>query len=275
MARAAVLYIAMGRYTVFWDIFYKSAEKYLLKNHEKKYFIFTDNPECIRGKNIKVIKREPEAWPFSTMKRFHMFEEISDELAGFDNVFFFNANMKIIRDIGEEIIPGPNNNFLMAGLHPAFYNKNPDSFTYDRNPESTAYIPFGKGEKYYQGCLNGGSAEAFLMMARSLRQAVDTDHSKGIIALWHDESHLNKYLLDKSPLAMTPEYLYPEGWNIKGFSKCIRIMQLDKENPRYGGVKWLRGQSEKKLSSFGAFMSAPLRAMKNIVKGRKWWKGIS
>ena len=44
MTKVAALYIATGRYTVFWPEFYESAEKYLLKDCEVHYFVFTDDP---------------------------------------------------------------------------------------------------------------------------------------------------------------------------------------------------------------------------------------
>lgn len=55
MTKVAALYIATGRYTVFWPEFYESAEKYLLKDCEVHYFVFTDaatlpgttTPACI------------------------------------------------------------------------------------------------------------------------------------------------------------------------------------------------------------------------------------
>ena len=37
MTKVAALYIATGRYTVFWPEFYESAEKYLLKDCEVHY----------------------------------------------------------------------------------------------------------------------------------------------------------------------------------------------------------------------------------------------
>ena len=36
MTKVAVLYIATGKYTVFWTEFYESAEKYLLKDWEDR-----------------------------------------------------------------------------------------------------------------------------------------------------------------------------------------------------------------------------------------------
>lgn len=42
MTKVAALYIATGKYTVFWPEFYESAEQYLLRDCEVHYFVFTD-----------------------------------------------------------------------------------------------------------------------------------------------------------------------------------------------------------------------------------------
>ena len=49
----AILYIATGRYTVFWDYFYQSAEKYLLPVCNKHYILFTDSDALIDSINSK------------------------------------------------------------------------------------------------------------------------------------------------------------------------------------------------------------------------------
>ena len=40
--KAAILYIATGKYTVFWKEFYESFEKNFLPQTKKTYFLFTD-----------------------------------------------------------------------------------------------------------------------------------------------------------------------------------------------------------------------------------------
>ena len=63
MTKVAALYIATGRYTVFWPEFYESAEKYLLKDCVVHYFVFTDgccttsrcSPFSARGKSISLV----------------------------------------------------------------------------------------------------------------------------------------------------------------------------------------------------------------------------
>ncbi len=76
METIGILYIATGRYTLFWNDFYSSARKFLFPNVSKKFFVFTDmtdlgeeenNPDIIR---IKIPHRE---WPYNTLLRFEMF----------------------------------------------------------------------------------------------------------------------------------------------------------------------------------------------------------
>ena len=46
MTKVAALYIATGRYTVFWPEFYESAEKYLLKDCEVHYLSLPTPRPC-------------------------------------------------------------------------------------------------------------------------------------------------------------------------------------------------------------------------------------
>jgi hypothetical protein len=61
------------------------------------------------------------------------------------------------------------------------------------------------------------------------------DEKKGIIALWHDESHLNRYILDKKYKLVSPSYCYPENSGIP-FEEIVRI----RDKNLYGGHNYLR-----------------------------------
>lgn len=67
------------------------------------------------------------------------------------------------------------------------------------------------------GGLNGGTAPAFLALCHTLARRTDDDLADGVIALWHDESQLNRYVAELDPAEyrlLTPAYWYPEGWHI-------------------------------------------------------------
>ena len=84
--------------------------------------------------------------------------------------------------------------------------------SYDRNPKSLAYVaPGDEGENYYAGGFNGGSTKEFLKMAEVISDRVTKDLENGVVALWHDESHMNRYLIDNPPtLSLTPSYCFAE-----------------------------------------------------------------
>lgn len=67
------------------------------------------------------------------------------------------------------------------------------SFTYDHNPRCKAYIPMGLGRDYVCGGINGGDRDAYLKFCHTLQKRIRQDKDRGIIALWHDESHINWY----------------------------------------------------------------------------------
>jgi hypothetical protein len=126
-----------------------------------------------------------------------------------------NANMEVVSLISKDILPIKEESGLVATHHPGFYRKHPNLFTYERNCKSNFYIPFGSGESYVQGCFNGGRSKEFLKMCREIKGRMDADLINEIIPVWHDESALNWYLLDKNPKILHPVYAWPEFVNLK------------------------------------------------------------
>ena len=182
MKKVAALYMCTGQYLKLWPEFLASAEKYLLKQCEVHYFVFTD-ADHLEGEesNSRVhrIFQKPQPWPYTTLKR------------------FFNANCEFKAPITEEMfLPRPEKHEKMVFvLHPCFYTWYNYEFTYDRNPRSKAFIPMGVGRDYVTGAVNGGETEAYLKFCHLLDKRINQDLAKGVIALWHDESHINWYAL--------------------------------------------------------------------------------
>jgi len=239
MYKIAILYICTGKYNVFWHGFYDSAEKYLFTDHQKTYFVFTDtdskNEIFSTCNNTIVIFQEKLGWPFDTLMRFKMFYSQSDQLADYDYIYFFNANMRLIDFVGQDLLPDNGSKDLVGVLHPGYYLDSKLFYPYDRNRNSLAYIPFHKGKYYFMGGLNGGSAKEYLEMVKILKENIDFDLKNNIIAKWHDESHLNKYFLNKKISVKGPEYGFPEGSRINVNPKIIIL-----NKKKWGGHTYLR-----------------------------------
>ena len=129
--------------------------------------------------------------------------------------------------VGDEVLGD-----LVATMHPyqSFYPK--EQRTYDRNSKSLAFVPFGEeGEYYYAGGFNGGLTENFLEMSEVIANRVTKDLENDVIALWHDESHMNRYLIDNPPtLSLTPSYCFAEEFYNTDYPYEPKIIALKKNH---------------------------------------------
>ncbi len=233
--KIAVLYICTGRYEKFWADFYTSAEKFLLPSCQKHYFVFTDAKSILDEESpfVNKIYQENLPWPYPTLYRFKFFNKISSSLESFDFIYFFNANIKICKTIHEDDILPTIDEDLVVTQHPGYWNKPVTAFTYETNPASKAFVPVGTGSVYVAGGLNGGSADKYLKFIKTAAQWIEEDENNKIMAIWHDESHLNKYILDKKVKILHPGYLYPEDSNLP-FEKIIHLSNKKKTLKGYG-----------------------------------------
>lgn len=243
--KIAILYICTGIYNQFWEGFYNSSEQLFLNGVEKHYFVFTDDMKLSDAENVHLNYKKFEGFPKDSLFRFEMFIRVKEQLKKFDYVFFFNANMLFVAPVGEELLPKDHE--VMAVVHPGFYNKPAILYPYERNKQSTAYIPRGRdGYKYYMGSLNGGTAEGFLRLVEDCAQKTRDDWERGIVAVVHDESHLNRYMSENGCDALSPAYAYPEGWKLP-FEPKIMIRDKEKINPYFtkGRDHSLKGKVKK------------------------------
>ena len=220
-----ILYICTGKYGVFWKDFYLTGEKYLFPNLPKKYFVFSDMSEIYGAEshsNIVSIPVEHREWPYNTLLRFEMFDQHKALFESCDYLLFYNANSFFTAEIRpEEILPAAEEDYLAALCWKDVICMKTDDYTYDRNPHSTAYIPFGQGKEYYRGGFIGGRTPEFLQLIKTCRDWTDIDLKNKIMPLWHDESILNKYLLDKPVKMLTSAYGKAEEWRNPKHAKMI------------------------------------------------------
>ena len=234
----AILYVCTGKYEVFWKEFYVSFENFFLNGYRKEYFVFTDADHLYdedHNVHIHKIMQENLGWPGNTLMRYDMFGKHSDELRQFDYIFFINANAECVRNISAEDIL-PDRDEIVVVQHPGTINTPQYMLPYERNHKSSAYVPYEKGKIYVAGGINGGTRKAFLEMVDILRKRTQQDLDQDIIAIWHDESQINKYVSDLTEYRLlSPAYCYPEGWNIP-YEPAILI----REKSRYFNVNKIK-----------------------------------
>jgi hypothetical protein len=253
--KIGIIFIATGKYYIFAKDLIESFENLFLPDHEKEYFIFTDNDNPdVQGDNIHYIIKEKEEWPFDSLHRFKNIYENKNLFSDIDFIYFLNANMKALQLINDEILP-PEGCDFSAVIHPGYFMESKYVFPYERNPNSLAYVPYGDGERYYQGCFFGGRTDAFIEMCDIIAENTKKDLANNIIAAVIDESYMNKYLIDKKVMNISPVYAYPqqvlvakEEGDPSDYSKCLSYIILAKEDPimiqmdkrLFGGHEFLR-----------------------------------
>lgn len=177
----------------------KSAEEFASKLDKKVNFEFFEIP------NYK--------WPEATLLRYEILSKEFGNVEG-DIFIYIDADMKVRRDLLSEIRHLKLNRGMYFALHPGYVLKFPGlNFAlvqysirailrlfsskhrgaWERDPRSTAYIPFGKRKRYLHGAFWFGEKEAFFSFVRKCANNVKQDSQQNLVANWHDESHLNAY----------------------------------------------------------------------------------
>ncbi|SDM01882.1 family 6 glucosyltransferase [Segatella bryantii] len=208
-----IFYICTGKYSIFWDSFYHSCEEFFLPDTKKIYYVFTDDEAIKATTNICRYQKTAQGFPLDSLLRFDMFEKIENDTEGCDYLFFFNSNMKFNSKITENmILPNPCENGLVAVIHPGYVNSNICLLPYERHKKSTAYIKYNSKElyQYFMGSLNGGTRKEYYKLIHECNKNVQEDIKNHVMALYHDESHLNKYLHNKNIKKLSPLFAWPE-----------------------------------------------------------------
>lgn len=204
--KVCILTIATNKYINFVQSLYDSIAEKFLVDAEINCLLFTDH-EVESSDNVRVHHIDHEPWPIPTLKRYNYFVREKEFILQHDYCFYIDADMRVKSFVGEEMLGD-----LVATMHPYQSFNSIQEMTYDRNPKCLAYVkPGDEGQHYYAGGFNGGKTEKFLEMSEVIADRVMKDLDNGIIALWHDESHMNRYLIDNPPtVSLTPSYVFAE-----------------------------------------------------------------
>jgi histo-blood group ABO system transferase len=229
MIKVGLMIIATNKYIKFVKPLYDSMQRYFLNEPdiERQMFLFSDQ-KAFSGP--VVIYQEHEPWPNMTLKRYEIFYRNRHALEEMDYLYYADADMVFQEHIGPEILGE-----RVATIHPGFWNSPRKDFPYETNPRSKAYVGPNEGDCYFAGGFNGGKQGPFLEMAKVISENVHSDFEQGYIAVWHDESHLNRYLIDRKPtVILNPSYCFPEAeWAQNNpFRKLLIALNKDHEEMR-------------------------------------------
>jgi hypothetical protein len=238
LMNVVIAFLGTAKYLNFLPHYYENIEQYFLPNTKKTILVFTDGEIEGVSDNIIPYYQEHLPWPLITLKRFEIINKAKDIIKDHDLFVFIDADALPVTTITEEefFVDKP----LFGVQHPCHFLKMKPHDQYpgawDQNPKSLAYVNTEeeKPKIYFQGCLWGGKVPEVCDMIDELERRVNRDIENQVTALWHDESHINKYFLERisDVHVFSSEYSYPEVFS----EVCTfepKIVHLRKDNSKY------------------------------------------
>jgi len=212
-----LLVVATNRYFEFVERLCESVRRYFHPTDRTQIVLFTNQPHAPEG--VWRVDQPHLPWPGPTLMRYHMYLGQEALLARLDYLFCCDADMCFTDHVGPEILGD-----RVGTLHPGFFRVPRRQFPYETRSCSRACIAPDEGHWYFAGGFNGGRATSFLDTARAVRGLVDEDLARDVVAVWHDESYLNRVFCDRSPsLILSPSYCYPESMTLPLPRKLVAL----------------------------------------------------
>lgn len=215
----------------------KSLDAYAKFNSlDVELVIFSNKKDIdIKTNNIKIKYVHVSHVPFPMISIFRYEYYLAYEnIEEYDYIYHIDCDMKLVSNVGEEILSK-----RVCVKHPGMFVafKAPNDFPYERNPKSTAYIPEGSGSSYFQNCFQGGEKVEFINMCKVIQKYTETDLKRNYIPFAHDESYMNKYMIDNPPtLELPPTYAQPQLWRPFGDVKIIHICKDKPPHDYYNNI---------------------------------------
>lgn len=192
--------------------FMQDAERFFLPGEQRELVV-------LRGKTDG--RLGGTAWSYTSATRPRVILDSLERIRG-EWIFQADADMRILRPVGREILADG----VTVTTHPGFPPGDPNHYPYERDPRSSAYVPLGAGTTYHPGAFWGGKREAYIGLASELADRVDADVAAGVSAVWYEESHLNRLLIDVPPALVLDERYC--GWEGQTVTAETIIVHLNK-----------------------------------------------
>jgi hypothetical protein len=221
-----------------------------------EFFLFTDRvdleSEVLKFKDkfrFTFISIPSYGWPDATIKRYELMDRYRHLLSS-EVLLYLDSDMLIRENFIPELLLQLKFSDMVLVLHPGFYR--PKGFqlikfyarspqvlvtdfilrtqlggigTWENRTESAAFVPRSRRTHYVCGGTWFGLNQTFLRYVEILHRQVDLDASNQIMAIWHDESHLNNLAVNHKVTFSDPRFCFdPRFANLRGLPNLIEAV---------------------------------------------------
>lgn len=239
MKRILICFIGTGEYLEFLPQFYEKVMDNFCPDHPKDILVLTDGEIPEVPENVILRNIEHKEWPYITLERFKSILDQKEVIQQYDWFVFMDADTIVNQRVEYEDFFDETKDYIGV-QHPCQYlNWPPHDQQYGSFDRTKSRARVGDDDDlsvYWQGCLWGGKVPQVLDIIEELDNRIQLDLKDDIIALWHDESHMNKIFIENKEKVNTlsPSYAYPECFDgrVKDEMDPI-IVHLAKNNSKY------------------------------------------
>ena len=257
MTSLGVISIATGeKYREYWFELIQSFKATSSNFTGINFYLLTDDPDSANnfasrvGMQLKAFEIPSYGWPEATLLRYKEILKQKDYFKE-DILIYLDADMLVCDDFESTL----RSEFWKSGIalvaHPGYwrpsgfkllryYVNNPfhlasDAIhlartgglgTWELRRQSRAFVARRARKIYVCGGTWMGKRDQFLKMVQSCSENVEDDLARGLVAKWHDESHLNKWLSENDVTVLSPSYCFdPTYKNLQSLPEFIRAVR--------------------------------------------------
>ncbi len=232
--------VATKQYLEFWKEQARSIDIHLAPETGCQLILFTDKPskakdfsQELANVQVRVLPIPSYGWPEATLLRYRWIKELAKSLSADDLLIYLDSDMLAVSQISyRDFFPNEAKSVTLV-RHPGYYRPSwlPLLHFYTSNPkvalldfatwaakgglgawetrnESQAFVERKQRNTYYCGGIWWGPAKKVLELCDELALRIDQDSSNGVMAVWHDESHLNWWATTHGHTTESPEYCF-------------------------------------------------------------------
>jgi histo-blood group ABO system transferase len=238
-----LIVIATGRYKRLLPQLVESAQIHV-SGLTRIFALVDDDQSESLGPLVTALHWDHSPWPLPTLLRYKAIAHHSHAMTGIDCLVYVDVDMRFVARFTLPSLDG-----LFAVQHPGCVDQPRDQLPFERDPLSKAFVPFGSGERYVCGGVQGGETQEYLAACSEMARWIDDERASGRVPIWHDESIWNRWCIEHPPeLVLPANYCWPE--HRPGGDPVL--IALDKthdywraESRRSAGVALLRAYRQK------------------------------